>query len=143
MSVTVVSLLGFVRKGHLRGIKMRLIEVGGVRLDEPLFLADAFSAKKNTARSDFSIDGSEIIFESEAKFNNLFFTHKDTAWQGLECLNSLILLANSSLGVVLNIKTDLGELKARFDYTQSAVSAQPLHIGSDKFLVEVNLKEVK
>lgn len=121
---------------------MKLLKVENITLDEPLFYEDEFKSNKIKASSFEAIDGSEIVFESYNKNENLHFTHKEVAWQSYQTLNALINLANQSLGKTLEITTDSGEKSVRFDYTKDAVVADELFTGSKLFLVNIYFKGV-
>lgn len=122
---------------------MRLLRVGDIALDEPLYLVDRFEAVENEQRTDKAIDGNEIIFIAQKQYKNLKFSSEEITWIKKSTLEALIDLANNSLGSQVDIQTDLGAKKVRFDYESSAVSGEPLFKGSELFLVEINFKEIR
>lgn len=121
---------------------MRLLRVGNITLDEPLFLESEFYSNKITAKSDEAIDGTEIVFEARTKNEALNFTHKNIAWQKRETIQALIALADTSIGKNITVQTDALSIEVRFDYTKNAVKGEELFAGGSLFLVEIYLKRI-
>ena len=122
---------------------MRLKAVENVKLDEPLFLQDEFRNYSLIAASETAISGAEIVFLRERKNRALVFSSDEIAWQSKACIDALIALAESSADSELVLLTDTGQVRARFDYTDAAVSAEPLFKSAEPlFYLTLKLKKV-
>ena len=124
-------------------IKVRLLRVNDILLDEPLFCDEIFSANDITASSLNAIDGSEIVFLQENKAKSLNFSSNEISWNTRATLDALINLANLSVSEEITLLTTFGEKKVRFDYTAgSPVSGTPLWAGANLFYIELKFKEI-
>ena len=124
-------------------MSIKLLKVGKIELDEPLFLQNEYASDKASGTVLKTIDGNEIVFLQENKARELVFDANSIAWNSENVLKALIELSNTSDESECELITTHGSVRARFDYAnQPVVSGEPLFEGSEYFFITLKFKEV-
>jgi dissimilatory sulfite reductase (desulfoviridin) alpha/beta subunit len=90
---------------------IRVIKIGDILLDNPLFYKETFEVKNVTAKSFLSLSGNSVIFERYKKNNTNTITLEsgDSGWISEETLKKIYSLANE-LGIEVPLYTKEGLL---------------------------------
>jgi len=82
----------------------KVVSLGGIEFDYPLFIKDDFAMKKSRAEAFNTIGGSKVVFESVKRNNANYITliSKDSGWIKEETLKSITLLLDD-----LDVAVDL------------------------------------
>ena len=117
----------------------RVIKIGGVSLDNPLFWVESFDIKNVKGVSFNTLSGCKIIYESIKRNSamNLTLESRDTGWIKEETLKNIITLADY-LGVEIDVTfSDNTTAKARFRLEEKAIEYEPLYDGSKCYKVTI------
>ena len=119
----------------------RVIKIGGVSLDNPLFWVESFDIKNVKGVSFDTLSGGKIIYESIKRNSaiNLTLESRDTGWIKEETLKNIITLADY-LGVEVDVTfSDNTTAKARFRLEEKAIEYEPLYDGSKWYKVTIRM----
>jgi hypothetical protein len=119
----------------------RVVKIGGISLDNPLFWVESFEIKNVKAVSFETLGGGKIVYESvkRGSANNLTLESRDTGWIKEETLENLINLIDY-LGVEVDVEfSDGGIKKARFRLEEKAIEYEPLYDGSKWYKVTIRM----
>ena len=119
----------------------RVIKIGGVSLDNPLFWIESFDIKNVKGVSFNTLSGGKIIYESikRNRAMNLTLESRDTGWIKEETLKNIITLADY-LGVEIDVTfSDNTTAKARFRLEERAIEYEPLFDGSKWYKVTIRM----
>ena len=119
----------------------RVIKIGGVSLDNPLFWVESFDIKNVKGVSFNTLSGGKIIYESIKRNSamNLTLESRDTGWIKEETLKNIITLADY-LGVEIDVTfSDNTTAKARFRLEERAIEYEPLFDGSKWYKVTIRM----
>jgi hypothetical protein len=119
----------------------RVIKIGGVSLDNPLFWIESFDIKNVKGVSFNTLSGGKIIYESIKRNSamNLTLESRDTGWIKEETLKNIITLADY-LGVEIDVTfSDNTTAKARFRLEERAIEYEPLFDGSKWYKVTIRM----
>ena len=119
----------------------RVIKIGGVSLDNPLFWVESFDIKNVKGVSFNTLSGGKIIYESIKRNSamNLTLESRDTGWIKEETLKNIITLADY-LGVEIDVTfSDNTTAKARFRLEERAIEYEPLYDGSKWYKVTIRM----
>ena len=119
----------------------RVIKIGGIELDNPLFWVESFDIKNVKGVSFNTLSGGKIIYESIKRNSamNLTLESRDTGWIKEETLKNIITLADY-LGVEIDVTfSDNTTAKARFRLEERAIEYEPLFDGSKWYKVTIRM----
>ena len=119
----------------------RVIKIGSIKLDNPLFWVESFEVRNVKAVSFNTLSGSKIIYESikRKSVNNLTLESRDTGWIKEDTLEQIITLADY-LGVEVDVTfADNTTSKARFRLEERAIEYEPLFDGSKWYKVTIRM----
>jgi len=121
---------------------IRIIKIGGIELDNPLYVLESFEIKNIKAVSFNTLGGSKIVYESIRRdnANNITLDSMENGWLRLETLQKIVNLANE-LGLTVDLTTtDNSTVKARFRLEEKeVVKAEPLFEGSEWYKVTIKM----
>ena len=123
---------------------VRVVKIGDIDLDNPLFIKESFAIKNVQAVASRTVGGGTIVYESQKQTNANYLTLAsfETGWQREETIEAIRTLADD-LGVITTITTQSGDLLAvRFAHEKAEViKAEPLYDGSRWYRVEISMCE--
>ena len=122
---------------------VRVVKIGDIDLDNPLFIKESFAIKNVQAVASRTIGGGTIVYESQkqANANYLTLASFETGWQKEETIEAIKALADD-LGVTTTIITTKGAIEARFAHEKAEViKAEPIYDGSRWYRVEISMCE--
>ncbi len=121
---------------------VRIKKIGGIELDNPLYMLESFEVKNVKAVSFNTLGGSKIVYESIRRdnANNITLDSMENGWLRLETLKKIVVLANE-LGLTINLTTtDNSTIKARFRLEENEViKAEMLYEGSEWYKVTIKM----
>jgi len=121
---------------------IRIKKIGGIELDNPLYMLESFEIKNVKAVSFNTLGGSKIVYESIRRdnANNITLDSMENGWLRLETLQKIVNLANE-LGLTVDLTTtDNSTVKARFRLEEKeVVKAEPLFEGSEWYKVTIKM----
>ena len=120
----------------------RIIKIGDIKLDNPLFIKEEFNQKNVKGISFNTLNGGKIVYESIKRNNANYYTliSKDSGWLKEETINQLLLLCDD-----IEVKTTMefkdGEvLNIRFAYELGEVIETEDVINEDGGWFKVTIK---
>ncbi len=123
----------------------RAVNIGGVALDNPLFLKESFDVHHVRAKSFVTIGGGLVIHETPKRRNAdyMTLTSLETGWLKEETLTALRDLADQ-IGAEADVTFADGEVQRwRFAHEKPPViEAEPLYDGSRWYKVKISMCRV-
>jgi len=114
----------------------RVVKVGNIHLDYKMFVREDLSSNANVAVARRTVSGTVVVYEQKNRDTALYLTldSYDSGWQRKNTVESLIALADASIGASVTVEFSDGSTRqCRFAYEQSggAVQFAPLFEGSE------------
>lgn len=106
---------------------MKITKIGSVVLDYPMWWEEYNNSSGVESEVIKNLDGGVIVFEQAKRISSQTLTIRslNDGWQGKTTVNSLISLANNSLGQTIVVEDSLGgTFNARFRHEQAGGAVQ-------------------
>jgi len=121
----------------------KVIKIGSIKLDYPLFIKEEFLQKNVKAVAFETIGGSKIVYESikRSSANYITLISKDSGWQKEATINNILTLADDiEVETEITFKDDT-TLKVRFAYELGEVikTEDVINENGNWFKVEIKM----
>jgi len=122
---------------------VRVKNIGGIELDNPLFILESYKSKNVVAKVFETLSNSKIVYESYKRNPTITLDSKEGGWISEDTLKNILMLSDD-LDVTTTLTTTQDkEIKVRFKHemAQGFVEYSELYEGSRFYKIKLYLEE--